>query len=665
MPTVFFDTNLGGDGSTYNDASFANGGHRVNFLPSLNNVLGVANFTLGRANAAATSATNSANSATAANTAKLAAELALDQFTDQYLGPKSSAPTLDNDGNALLTGAIYFDTTKQALQVYTGTIWIDAAGAQASFKKFVFTATASQTVFSVSPDQYTPNFIQVYLDGVLLDDVDYTATNGTTLTLAEGANAGQKLTILRLDSLDIANVVRAIQATDLTPESSLVFDDLGNATFTKNLSTQGNTNIGNGTTDLLAISGNTNVGLGLDVLSGSLNVNLNRTQGTANLAVHQPSTGSSVVRLSNTTSGFGSNDGLEIFTDGSNAGIWNKENGSFSIRTNNLERFSISNLGESTFSGNLAYTGTLTGGSVNNTPVGNTTPSSGAFTTLSASGATTLNGAVTLGDAAADAIAVTGTATFAQAAQFPDGTAALPAITNTGDTNTGVFFPGEDIVGFANGGVEAARITAARYFKASNTGTYGTGLNALVHEFSSNVNNIVLASNSSSIGSAVECFSSTLPSGATGFHHLSRTAGTTVYQVLANGDVQNTNNSYGAISDVKVKENIVDSRSLLNDFMQVRFVNYNMKAETGHNTNKQFGVIAQELEQVFPGLVDSTPDIDDEGNDLGTVTKSVKYSVLAQMQGKVIQEQQAIINAQQAQIDSILARVETLEAKLA
>lgn len=238
MTTVFFNPSLGGDGSTYTEASFANGGHRSNFLPALNNVLGVASLVLTNANTASSSATIAVD-------AKNAAVLALDQFTDQYLGPKSTPPTLDNDNNPLLTGAIYFDTAKNALQVYTGSIWIDAAGAQASFKRFDFTATANQTIFSVTPDQYTPNFIQVYLDGVLLDSSDYTAINGTTVTLSQGANAGQVLSILRLDSLDIANIIRSISVSDIAPTDSLVINDTGNATFNFDLNVNGNGNVVN------------------------------------------------------------------------------------------------------------------------------------------------------------------------------------------------------------------------------------------------------------------------------------------------------------------------------------------------------------------------------------------------------------------------------------
>lgn len=93
------------------------------------------------ASSASTSATNSASSATAsassassastaktaAETAQAAAEAALDEFTDQYLGAKSSDPTVDNDGNALTAGDMIFLTTTNRMRVYDGSAWADVA----------------------------------------------------------------------------------------------------------------------------------------------------------------------------------------------------------------------------------------------------------------------------------------------------------------------------------------------------------------------------------------------------------------------------------------------------------------------------------------------------------------------------------------------------------
>jgi len=62
-----------------------------------------------------------------AEAAKVAAELAADNVDDTYLGAKASDPTLDNDGDALATGALYFNTTDDKLYVYNGTTWNAAA----------------------------------------------------------------------------------------------------------------------------------------------------------------------------------------------------------------------------------------------------------------------------------------------------------------------------------------------------------------------------------------------------------------------------------------------------------------------------------------------------------------------------------------------------------
>ena len=104
-------------------------------------------------------------------------------------------------------------------------------------------------------------------------------------------------------------------------------------------------------------------------------------------------------------------------------------------------------------------------------------------------------------------------------------------------------------------------------------------------------------------------------------------AGTTpaaVFNVAGNGNVTNTNNSYGAISDIKLKENIVDATPKLDDLCKVKVRQYNLKSDPDH---KQIGVVAQELEEVFAGLVDESKDADSDGKDLGTTTKTVKYSV--------------------------------------
>ena len=108
------------------------------------------------------------------------------------------------------------------------------------------------------------------------------------------------------------------------------------------------------------------------------------------------------------------------------------------------------------------------------------------------------------------------------------------------------------------------------------------------------------------------------------------------------GDLENANNNYGSISDVSLKENIVDANSQWDDIKNIKVRNYNFKESTGQPTHKQIGVIAQELETVCPNLVDVTRD---------TGKKNVAYSILYMKSVKALQE--------------AMARIETLEAKVA
>ena len=85
------------------------------------------------ATAAASSATAAETAKTAAETAKTAAEAAADNFDDTYLGAKASDPTVDNDGDALTTGDLYFNTSSNNLKVYTGSAWENAAISTSGF----------------------------------------------------------------------------------------------------------------------------------------------------------------------------------------------------------------------------------------------------------------------------------------------------------------------------------------------------------------------------------------------------------------------------------------------------------------------------------------------------------------------------------------------------
>jgi hypothetical protein len=390
-------------------------------------------------------------------------------------------------------------------------------------------------------------------------------------------------------------------------------------------------------------------------------------------------------------------------------------------------------------------------GTIDNTPIGGTTPAAGAFTNLSSTGNTTL------GDASGDTLTVN-----AQAWSAPNGVLintglidALAKISRSGvdmfnferltgnETrfsmylngalvnqlrsngvsyiNGGALAVGAEAAGFSTGTmgvltkatsgsafraesstqavelactataaklttrtnipiifevntVETARLTSEKFFKASNTGVYGntSGLADLTtntsHNFQSNQNNSTLASINSNTGSTVSNYDSHLPTGADGNHFQGNINAVAVIRIRGNGDLQNQNNSYGAISDRKLK-NLLSrkyGKGYYERFKQIQSWTYTLINDP---TNQELlGVVAQELQDIFPGLVDSTPDTeevevtDEEGNktterrETGTVTLSVKYSVLCFISTMVTQELQF-------RIDDLTARIEALENK--
>lgn len=125
---------------------------------------------------ASTSATAAASSATDAATAQAAAEAALDAFDDKYLGSKTADPTLDNDGNALVDGALYFNTTDNIMKVYDlgTTTW-----------KQLTPSAAQQT----NIDTVATNIANVNTTATNISNVNTTATNIANVNTVAGISA--------------------------------------------------------------------------------------------------------------------------------------------------------------------------------------------------------------------------------------------------------------------------------------------------------------------------------------------------------------------------------------------------------------------------------------------------------------------------------------------
>jgi len=148
------------------------------------------------ASAASTSAANAATSATSAETAKTAAEsardatlAAYDSFDDRYLGAKSSDPSVDNDGNALTAGSLYFNSVDNVMKLWTGSAWVAAYVSGAGFMDLSSSQTAAGTkTFSSNPilSGGTANGV-AYLNGSKV------LTTGSALVF-DGTNLGVGVT---------------------------------------------------------------------------------------------------------------------------------------------------------------------------------------------------------------------------------------------------------------------------------------------------------------------------------------------------------------------------------------------------------------------------------------------------------------------------------------
>lgn len=124
-----------------------------------------------------------------AQAAQAGAEAALDQFTDLYLGVKSSDPSTDNDGNALQEGALYFNSTSKRMRVYTGAEWDDAT-VSSNFTVDVFSGNGSQTEFTLSTAPGSKNNTNVTISGVYQQKATYTVSDSViTFTTAPPSGA--------------------------------------------------------------------------------------------------------------------------------------------------------------------------------------------------------------------------------------------------------------------------------------------------------------------------------------------------------------------------------------------------------------------------------------------------------------------------------------------
>jgi hypothetical protein len=188
-------------GNNSNITAVANNAANINQVAADTAVI---NSASANATSASNSATSASNSATSATNAQTAAEAAFDSFDDRYLGAKGSPPAVDNDGDALITGALYFDTTGNLMKVYTGAAWVNAGSSvNGTAERVVYTATNGQTTFNST---YDVGYVDVYLNGVKqISGTDFVATNGTSVVFSVAVSAGDLVDIVAYGAFNIAN----------------------------------------------------------------------------------------------------------------------------------------------------------------------------------------------------------------------------------------------------------------------------------------------------------------------------------------------------------------------------------------------------------------------------------------------------------------------------
>jgi len=257
-----------------------------------------------------------------------------------------------------------------------------------------------------------------------------------------------------------------------------------------------------------------------------------------------------------------------------------------------------------------------------NGTVGATTANTGAFTTLSATGVTTVQA----------------------------GTAALPAITTTGDTNTGVFFPAADTVGVSTSGSERMRIASGGEVLVGTTSTTVGGQTPKLGVVGSN-----------NVTFAVDC---TASAGASGIHIRRSVSGTgevmtfdSLTTRVGNISITGSATAYNTSSDYRLKNSTSPMAGALAKVALLKPCTYKWNADGSDGQ----GFIAHELAEVVPGCVTGAKDaVDVDGN---PQYQGIDTSFLVATLTAAIQELKALTDTQTSTITALTARITALENK--
>lgn len=146
-------------------------------------------------------------------------------FDDRYLGSKASDPTLDNDGAALLTGALYWNTTSNSIRVYGGSAWSELTQGSSSQTQS-FSGNGSTTAFSLSASPGAAASLEVFISGVRQVPAMHYTLSGTTLTFITAPPSGTNNIFARWITAHPATVPSDGTVTRSKLERSALADDV-------------------------------------------------------------------------------------------------------------------------------------------------------------------------------------------------------------------------------------------------------------------------------------------------------------------------------------------------------------------------------------------------------------------------------------------------------
>lgn len=149
------------------------------------------------------------------------AKIANSAVTADKINIASSDVPYDNTVSGLSA-----NTVKEAIDALNAISGGGNAGAQATFSRQKFTATAGQTSFTIT-DGYDVGYILVFMNGVLLDQTDFTGSDGSTVSLSTGARAGDEIVVIKLDSFAIAELLRVTNISASAPDDALTLGSSG------------------------------------------------------------------------------------------------------------------------------------------------------------------------------------------------------------------------------------------------------------------------------------------------------------------------------------------------------------------------------------------------------------------------------------------------------